>query len=268
MSLFSWFTRKSPARSPAGGRPAGPADANAARQHAGTAHAPRADGPRLEPAAVLKVERTERREWVYSVVREAMLHAGVLSSTYKFKVLALDERGRRFLIMVDLAREIGGDTVDLLKVEDHITHTAKARYDLEITAVYWRTNDLIAVGRAKAVAAAAGLTPVHSADSGNMPLHPVHSPSHAPARTSGSMPLQPGPVAKPSGKFEPIQADEVAAFKQALSSGTHTPVPVPTGEVVRSGPRRKVARGYEDTQMIEPNDRPDALSNTQYGDLR
>ena len=42
-----------------------------------------------------KQERLERRELLYAVVREAMVRASVLSSTYKFKVLSLDPRGRQ-----------------------------------------------------------------------------------------------------------------------------------------------------------------------------
>ena len=51
-----------------------------------------------------KHERMARRELLYAVVREAMVRAGVLSSSYKFKVLSLDPRGRQFLVMVDLAQ--------------------------------------------------------------------------------------------------------------------------------------------------------------------
>ena len=51
-----------------------------------------------------------RRELLYAVVREAMVRAGVLSSSYKFKVLSLDPRGRQFLVMVDLAHGAGSDT--------------------------------------------------------------------------------------------------------------------------------------------------------------
>jgi len=40
-----------------------------------------------------KSERLERRELVYEVVRDAMLRAGVLAASYKFKVLSLDARG-------------------------------------------------------------------------------------------------------------------------------------------------------------------------------
>ena len=53
-----------------------------------------------------KQERLERRELLYAVVREAMVRAGVLSSSYKFKVLSLDQRGRQFLVMVDLAEAL------------------------------------------------------------------------------------------------------------------------------------------------------------------
>ena len=51
-----------------------------------------------------------RRELLYAVVRDAMTRAGVLSAGYKFKVLSLDARGRQFLVMVDLARNHGGET--------------------------------------------------------------------------------------------------------------------------------------------------------------
>jgi hypothetical protein len=88
----------------------------------------------------------ERRELLYTVVRDAMVRAGVLSASYKFKVLSLDQRGRQFLVMMDLAREYGGETVRLSEIEALIAQTAKARYDILVTAVYWRINDHVAVG--------------------------------------------------------------------------------------------------------------------------
>jgi hypothetical protein len=54
---------------------------------------------------------------LYSVVREAMIKAGVLSSTYKFKVLSLDSRGRQYLIMMDLARQYAGETSQLAEIQ-------------------------------------------------------------------------------------------------------------------------------------------------------
>lgn len=107
--------------------------------------------PLLEPvppehAANRKNERMERRELLYTVVRDAMVRAGVLSASYKFKVLSLDQRGRQFLVMMDLAREYGGETVRLSEIEALIAQTAKTRYDILVTAVYWRINDHVAVG--------------------------------------------------------------------------------------------------------------------------
>ena len=248
MSLLSWLFPKRHATAPV---------PPVARSHTASA-AGRPDLSRLDPAAVRKVERSERREWVYSVVREGMLHAGILSARYKFKVLALDERGRRFLVMVDLARESSGDMAPLLRVEEHIVQTAKARYDLDVTAVYWRTNDQLDQGRAKAQAA----------------TRPAAETSAAPSARAetAAMPRSPGQpsgqMAKASGRYEPIQADEVEAFKRALA-GERGPG-VGRGEVVRSGPRSRAATdsGFQDTQMIEPDDQPDALGNTQYGDIR
>ena len=76
--------------------------------------------------------------------------------------------------------------------------------------------------------------------------------------------------------FEPIEADEVAAFKRALADAAGTnPAPVvparPGGAPVRSGPirpRPPNATGFEDTEMPGAEERGPDLSSTQYGELR
>jgi hypothetical protein len=257
MSLLSWFKRKGPSSRtaepdtsgfsvPASERPS----STGGRAEAGDSKT--AKSAKTDTAKILKNERMERREWLYSVVREAMLHAGVLTASFKFKVLALDERGRQFLVMVDLAPALGGDTGRLSKIESQIIQTAKARYDLVITAVYWRTNDHVAVGLPRT--AAPPPAPVFAAET---------------AKPSAPVPMADPVLGTPSkpGRFEPIQADEVAAFKRALAEASGQPAA--PGEVVRSGPRSKPSdSGYEDTEMQPPDKRPDALSATQYGDIR
>ncbi|MFZ4287694.1 hypothetical protein [Variovorax sp. HJSM1_2] len=207
---------------------------------------------------MLKHERMERREWLYSVVREAMLHAGVLTASYKFKVLALDERGRQFLVMVDLAPQLGGDTGHLSKIEAQIVQTAKSRYDLVITSVYWRTNEHVAVG----LAPRPGAAPVLAGEG----LGPSAA-SRRESLTSAPAPLGQG------GRFEPIQEDEVAAFKQALAASAQKPK---AADEVRAAAVRAAAAGapdsgdssgYEDTEMQNPRSRSSALSATQYGEL-
>ena len=75
-----------------------------------------------------------------------MIKAGVLSSTYKFKVLSLDSRGRQYLIMMDLARQYAGETARLAEIEGLIAQHAKVRHDILVTAVYWRVNEHVTAG--------------------------------------------------------------------------------------------------------------------------
>jgi hypothetical protein len=195
-------------------------------------------------AANRKTERLERRELLYSVVRESMTRAGVLSASYKFKVLSLDSRGRQYLIMMDLARQYAGETGRLAEIEALIAQAAKGRHDILVTAVYWRVNEHVT----------AGLSDAH------------------PSPTAGQQGAAPVPAAKippfadsSRPRFEPLQADEVVAFKQALASA---PVPPPTaavGELVHSG--RRNPSPYPTFADTELDERQSPLSGTQYGEL-
>jgi hypothetical protein len=65
--------------------------------------------------------------------------------------------------------------------------------------------------------------------------------------------------------YEPLQPDEVQAFKQALASVEATrPLSAP-GEIVHSGRRNPAPLpDFKDTEI---DDRSSPLSGTQYGDL-
>ena len=83
--------------------------------------------------------RILRREQLYSVVRESLIRAGVLSTSYEFKVLALDANGDGFLVLVDLA--LPADAIPdeyLLEIERWIQTSARSRHSMQIEAVYWR----------------------------------------------------------------------------------------------------------------------------------
>lgn len=259
MSLFSWFMRKPTPAKVRSMEPSGILNAEAT-----VPLVPGRDGkPQLDPipvehAANRKNERMERRELLYSVVRDAMVRAAVLSASYKFKVLSLDQRGRQFLVMMDIAREYGGDTARLSEIEALIAQTAKSRYDIAVNAVYWRLNDHVAVGIPQK-----GLV-----------AKPQTAAPAAAGATSAAAPLSPRPAAavapRPAGpRFDPIEADEVAAFKQALASAARPAAAEAPGVPVRSGPMRPApARNrFADTEMPEQDSRPQDLSGTQYGDL-
>lgn len=177
-----------------------------------------------------KSERLQQRELLYAVVRDSMTKAGVLSSSYKFKVLSLDSRGRQYMIMMDLAGAHAGEVSRLAELEGLIAQYAKARHDILVTAVYWRLNP-------QAVATSA--------------------PVRAVAPVASDAASKPG--------YEPLQADEVAAFKQALASvSASVPLSAP-GEIIRS--KRRNPAPQPEFQETQVDDRALPLSSTQYGDL-
>ena len=83
-------------------------------------------------------ERAARRENLYGVIRDCMVSAGVLSASYRFKVLSLDGWGKQFMIMVDLLDAGGNTTRELTAIEGAIVRAACARHDIGVKAVYWR----------------------------------------------------------------------------------------------------------------------------------
>lgn len=200
MSLFSWFSRK-----PSPSKPRSPIEPSGLLNADATVPLAVGRNPALEPrpvehAANRKNERMERRELLYTVVRHAMVRAGVLSASYKFKVLSLDQRGRQFLVMMDLAREFGGETVRLSEIEALIARTAKARYDILVTAVYWRINDHVAVGiPQKGIAPLGASLPAASAAAGvpvraAAPVAPALRPAGPVA--AAAPPVRPAPIAQ------------------------------------------------------------------------
>jgi hypothetical protein len=264
MSLFSWiFPEKKPAKSL-------PESSGLSRMEPTrpARRGNRRDIPidNAQPAN-RKHERMARRELLYADVRESMTRAGVLSASYKFKVLSLDGRGRQFLVMVDLARHCGVETSQLGEIEAMVAQSAKSRHDILVTAVYWRMSEHVAVGDPK------GQTLVRAA--------PPEDSQPAPL-VSAPAPLETKPVTR--SRFEPIQPDEVAAFKQAMASGLENPAAAAAAAVgvahgasavafdgsAKHGPQSyTLLTGFEDTEVAESDGNTvPVLSGTQYGELR
>jgi len=264
MSLLSWFSRKTPSTLPLEQDSSGMGHLDAtvpmmppgnAQQAARQNSKPAPLGP-LGSVSSRKTERLERRELLYSVVRECMMRAGVLSASYKFKVLSLDPRGRQYLIMMDLANKSVGDSARLAEIEALIAQQAKARHEILVTAVYWRVNDHVTVGLTR--------------------QRPVaHQPSVVPSAAEPvSEPVKPASVVVPfsppksTPRYEPLQADEVAAFRKAMAQSVDSPSPNDPGKVVQ--PIRQALgkhADFEDTELVEPGSPRSPLSTTQYGDL-
>jgi hypothetical protein len=215
MSLLRWFTRGKP--------------------EAEAPSLPLNDSTRPSPLGARKVERGARREQLYAVVRDCMQRAGVLSASYRFKVLSLDGRGRQFMVMVDLVGAPAANAAGLASIEETITKSAKARHEIVVKGVYWRQEKSIAVPATVARSAAAA-TPAASRQ-----------------------------------KAEPLEAAEIAAFQKALAAGIAAkPEPI---VAAAQAPSHKtptsytLLTGFEDTEQAAGAGAA-ALSATQYGELR
>ncbi len=224
-------------------------------------------------------ERNARRELLFQVVRESMVRVGILSSAFKFKVLALDQRGRTFLVMIDLSAKFGVETGKLAEIEALIAQSAKTRFEMVVQAVYWRFPEMVGASATSPTAASA-------------PLAGVPPSRPAPVQPAHSVAAQPVANASPaSGGSDPIEQDEVDAFKRALAAGVHssispvrsspaqTPVQPALSAAAVAAASAKAASmaainnkllltGYEDTEMRDPDEPAPALSATQYGELR
>lgn len=196
-------------------------------------------------------ERNAKRELLFQVVRESMVRVGVLSTAFKFKVLSLDQRGRSFLVMIELSAEFSGEVEKLAEIENMIALSAKHRFDIVVQAVYWRYFN---TSNAPASAPAPLLGALHSPISRPAPLFAMDgsaTASHAPrvsansqsyaatqpiaalqaaqaamqksADLTGSFPIIGATASQRAAAAQPRQDDlgddEVAAFRRALAAG-------------------------------------------------
>lgn len=239
MSLLSMFTRKKPSED----KSEPPSGGQVVQDPTLPLHRAAGEAPAMSSR---RTERTARREMLYTVVRECMNRAGVLSASYKFKVLSLDSRGRQFLVMVDVPGVQLASSERLANIEAMVAQAAKARHNIGVAAVYWRQNDHVAVGLAA---------------SGEQPAKAQAAVQAKVAETirSEAAPARPEPVQGTLAGYEPIGMEEMAAFRQALATGSKPPK--------AQGPQSyTLLTGFENTEIRD--EPPQALSTSQYGELR
>lgn len=191
--------------------------------------------PAMAPAkSTRRSERVQRRELLYGVVRESMTASGLLSAAYKFKVLSLDSSGREYLIMMDVPHEYLAEPGRIADMEGRIARSAKERFGMLVTAVYWRVNDMIAASPAVQHVAAAPVQQAHTV--------PV------PDRTAA----------------EEALVAEALAFKQSLAALSRTAAK-PKQAAPAKG--RRSADAQPDFSDTEPFDSNSPLGPTQFGGL-
>lgn len=228
MSFFSWLSGSSRNAKHAG---------HDVRRRAGSATAARSANQEPGRLEDTKNHRHARREELYVAIRESMTRSGVLSARFKFKVLSLDQQGNTFLVMMDLTAQAGAPVESLTIMEQQIMRHAMARFDIAVSAVYWRLDE----------------SAVHK-----QPDFQETVESH---QSADGIP-QAAPV------YKTIEVDELAAFKEARLAAARKSPPVPAPAPATSKSRRPSSQraDFADTQLSEsPN--ASGLSTTQYGDL-
>ena len=207
----------------------------------------------LQPGAdERRTRRHARREQLYVAVREAMTRSGVLAASYRFKVLSLDQLGNEFLVMVDLSMDFEDITSQLGAMEAMIVQNAKARFAITVPTVYWRMDTAHAPAPGKP-----------------LPAKELEKPPAQALATDAPIGL-PARVVRAAVRHDPLEADEVAAFRRALLAAS-TKAPLNALETATKA-RRGVSSytlltGFEDTELPE-SAASAALSKTQYGELR
>lgn len=186
-----------------------------------------------------------RREMLYRSVRESMATLEVLSGMYKFKVSRVDDRGHRYVVMVDVAQSFAVGRSSPVRgfsgIEAMIKKSAYDRYGLVVMGMYWRTNDDVNVFERQ--------------------TRRDDSPSVAQAVLAGQLPTSrprqaaPGVPAMSRAHFQPVSQDEAAAFMAALEKGMRPPA-VHVGE-----------KTYQ-SDMAPLSDDGIMIGGTQYGELR
>ncbi len=188
--------------------------------------------------------RILRREQLYSVVRESLIRAGVLSTSYEFKVLALDANGDGFLVLIDLALPAEAIPDEyLLEIERWIQTSARSRHSMQIEAVYWRrkaTHDQRGIAL-KAAVEAQTRRETHAERAADRPTA-IPAVERVPQHE----------------RTQPVARDEVEAFRKALASPA---IPKPPSDAPAPGR----GSGTEFAQELDSDF--SALSATQYGKL-
>lgn len=85
-----------------------------------------------------------RRELAEQVVRESLQALGVPATDYRLRLMPLDPRHHRYIVMLDVASgfapSLRGQACTESEVESRIRRNAYERYGLSLEGIYWRAD--------------------------------------------------------------------------------------------------------------------------------
>lgn len=151
-------------------------------------------GPETAPVKMNLDERMEfRRAMLYEAIKVTMQAHGIMSASYRFRVVRNDRRGHIYSVMMDLSTDFmhkrEGSPGQLVALGAAISKNAAARYGILVTGVYWRVNEEI---------------------QGFEASRPVAEPDAGTAAPDSPL---------PAAGHERARAEELAAFEAAWQKG-------------------------------------------------
>lgn len=102
-------------------------------------------GARAKDVGLSATVREEKRDLLFGLLREAMLQKGILSCFYRSNITTLDSTGLSHKITVDIAPQFGGSPELLRQLECAIAVRAARLAEIRLVAVYWRSDESLAL---------------------------------------------------------------------------------------------------------------------------
>lgn len=109
-----------------------------------------ARGPETMPVKMNLDERMAfRRELLFEIIRTSLQSRFIAPNTYRFKVMRTDKRGHCFVVMLDMSPGFmdsqAGQRASLKDIAALLIKNADTRYGLQVSGVYWRSDDTLDV---------------------------------------------------------------------------------------------------------------------------
>jgi len=99
-------------------------------------------GLKVEDPKGLVNRRENQQQLLFSIVSEALIGHGLLSSSWKFKALRLDRQGNRYLVLVTLLGSSVEVRPDLLfSIECWLRPMCLSRGGIDVSEVFWRHHE-------------------------------------------------------------------------------------------------------------------------------
>ncbi|MFN4352736.1 MAG: hypothetical protein ACK4F6_18205 [Hylemonella sp.] len=93
----------------------------------------------------LEERKAYRREILYQSVRESLLRLEALASMYKFKVMSMDERHHRFVVLIEVTHMFqarrGGKPIGFEEIEAIVKQRTFERCGVVVQGMFWRVDE-------------------------------------------------------------------------------------------------------------------------------